>query len=133
MGTTCPGQRSGWILTQPGGSSSSAARRDVLADALRLRRQYAQARDSSVHWPTLVVALAVVMRHEFSSRFPHRALAEQDHPLQAGFFDRPYKPFCIGVQIGTARWKLHRGSTRFAQQAQELGKKQIAIMDQVRR
>lgn len=81
---------------------------------------------------TLVVALVVVMRHEFSSRFPHRALAEQDHPLQAGFFDRPYKPFCIGVQIGTARWKLHRGKTRFAQQAQELGRKQrIAIMDHV--
>src|ERR1700720_3955451 len=56
---------------------------------------------------TLVVALAMVMRHEFSTRFPHRALAEQDHPLQAGFLDRPYKPFRVGVQIGTPRWKLH--------------------------
>jgi len=33
------------------------------------------------------------MRDEFSSRFPHRPLAEQDHPLQAGFLDRSYKPF----------------------------------------
>src|SRR6516164_11008083 len=62
---------------------------------------------------TLVVALAMVMRHEFSSRFPHRPLAEQDHPLQTRFLDRAYKPFSMRVQIGTARWKLHRGNTRF--------------------
>src|SRR6516225_5803582 len=81
---------------------------------------------------TLVVALAMVMRHEFSSRFPHRALAKQDHPLQTRFLDRAYKPFRVRVQIGTARWKLHRGNTRFSQQAQELGRKQrITIMDEV--
>ena len=81
----------------------------------------------------LVVALAMVMRHEFSSRFPHRALTEQDHPLQTRFLDRPYKPFRVRVQIGTARWKLHRGNTRFSQQAQELGRKQrVAIMDEVK-
>jgi hypothetical protein len=31
---------------------------------------------------TLVVALATVMRREFSRRILHRALAEQDHPLR---------------------------------------------------
>src|SRR5499427_802583 len=81
---------------------------------------------------TLVVALAMVMRHEFSSRFPDGALTEQDHPLQTRFLDRPYKPFRVRVQIGTARWKLHRGNARFPQQAKELGRKQrIAIMDEV--
>src|SRR5215472_2140411 len=30
---------------------------------------------------TLVVALTMVMHHEFNSRFPHRALTEQDHPV----------------------------------------------------
>ena len=48
---------------------------------------------------TLVVALGMVMRDEFGSRFPHRALAKQDHPLQAGFLDRPYKPFGVGVAV----------------------------------
>ena len=46
---------------------------------------------------TLVVALAMIMRDEFGSRFPHPGLAEQDHPLQAGFLDGPYKPFGVGV------------------------------------
>jgi hypothetical protein len=39
------------------------------------------------------------MRDEFGSRFPHRALAKQDHPLQAGFLDRPYKPLGVGVAV----------------------------------
>ena len=35
------------------------------------------------------------------------------------------------VHIRTARWKFHRGYTRFGQQAQELGRKQrIAILDE---
>jgi hypothetical protein len=55
----------------------------------------------------LVVALGLVMREEFGSRFPHRALAEQDHPLQAGLLDSPYKPFGVGVPIGTPRRQLH--------------------------
>src|SRR5262249_18152573 len=74
---------------------------------------------------TLMIALVMIMRYEFSSRFPHRSLAEQDHPLQAGSLDRAYKPFRVRV-------KLHRGYTRFGHQAQELGRKQrIAIMDEV--
>jgi hypothetical protein len=95
------------ILRQPCGSSSSAARRDVPADALRRGARMLRLGTDQCIGQTLVVALAMVMRHEFSTRFPHRALAEQDHPLQAGFLDRPYKPFRLGVQIGTARWKLH--------------------------
>ena len=72
------------------------------------------------------------MRDEFSSRFPHRPLAEQDHPLQAGFLDRAYKPFSVRVQIGTARWKLYRGNTCLGQQAQEIGREQrIAIIYEV--
>jgi hypothetical protein len=39
------------------------------------------------------------MRDEFGGRFPYRALAKLDHPLQAGFLDRPYKPFGVGVWL----------------------------------
>ena len=47
----------------------------------------------------LVVALAMIMRDELGSRFTHRTLAEQDHPLQTRFFDRPHKPFTVAMQI----------------------------------
>ena len=88
----------GVILRQPCGSSSSAARRDGPADALRLAARILRLGTDQCIVQTLVVALAMVMRHEFSSRFPHRALAEQDHPLQTRFLDRPYKPFRVRVQ-----------------------------------
>jgi hypothetical protein len=41
------------VFRRPCGSSSSGARRDVPADALRLRGLHAQARDRSVHCPNL--------------------------------------------------------------------------------
>src|SRR5215469_738541 len=81
---------------------------------------------------TLVVALAMIMRDEFGSRFPHPGLAEQDHPLQAGFLDGPYKPLGVGVQIGTPRRQLHRGHTGIGERLQELrGEQWIAIMNEV--
>ena len=39
------------------------------------------------------------MRDELGSRFAHRTLAEQDHPLQTRFLDRPHKPFSLGIRI----------------------------------
>ena len=72
------------------------------------------------------------MRDEFGRRFPHRPLAEQDHPLQTRCLDRSYKPFRVRVQIGTARSKVHRSNTRFGQPAQELRREQrIPIMNEV--
>ena len=49
----CPPLQNGLILKQPGGSSSSAARRDVLADALRLQFPHARGQSRSVHCPNL--------------------------------------------------------------------------------
>jgi hypothetical protein len=56
-------------------------------------------RDDQTVLKTLVVALEVIVGNEFVDRLPQRTLSEQDHPLQAGFFDRPDKPFRVGIQI----------------------------------
>ena len=50
---------------------------------------------------TLVIALAMIMRDELGSRFAYRTLAEQDHPLQTRFLDRPHKPFSVGMRGGS--------------------------------
>jgi hypothetical protein len=46
----------------------------------------------------------MVVRDEFGGRFPHRPLAQQDHPLQAGFLNSPYNrsawAFKLGVRGG---------------------------------
>ena len=61
---------------------------------------------------TWVVALGMIMRDEFGSRFPHRPFAEPDHPLPAGFLDGPYQPLGVGVQIGTPRRATSRRPPR---------------------
>jgi hypothetical protein len=43
-------------------------------------------RDNQPVAKTLVVSLAMIMRHEFVDRLSQRTLSEQDHPVQAGFF-----------------------------------------------
>jgi hypothetical protein len=48
----------------------------------------------------LMAALAIVMRHQLSSRCPHRVLSEQDHLLHTRFLDRPYKPSPCALQLG---------------------------------
>ncbi len=73
----------------------------------------------------------MVMRHEFGVALrtplsPKRIIRSKQDSLIVLTNRR------VRVQIGTARWKLHRGDARFPQQAQELGRKQrIAIMDEV--
>jgi hypothetical protein len=46
---------------------------------------------------TLVMPFRVIMRHELGNGFPQRALAEQDQPVQAGFFDRAHESLGIGI------------------------------------
>ena len=87
----------GLILRQPCGSNSSNARRDARAAGFVLQRPHASVGTDQCIVQTLVVAFAMVMRNELGCRFPHRPLAEQNHPLQARFLDRPYKPFGVGV------------------------------------
>src|SRR5262249_12564700 len=83
----------GAILRQPCGSSSSAARVTFPPMHFAFCARMLRLGTDQCIIQTLVVALVTVMRHEFRSRFPHRPLAEQDHPLQTGFLDRTYKPF----------------------------------------
>ena len=57
---------------------------------------------------TLVVSLAVIMRHEFVNRLPQRVFSEEDHPVQAGLLDGSDKPFRVGIGV---RNQLHPMST----------------------
>ena len=45
----------------------------------------------------------MVMRHELVNRSAQRPLAEQDHPVEARFFDRLYVAFGVGIQIRGVR------------------------------
>jgi hypothetical protein len=55
-------------------------------------------RTDQIDVQTLVMALTMVMRHEFGSRFPHRPLTEQDHPRRIPFS-------CIqSVQRARSNW-----------------------------
>ena len=65
----------------------------------------------------------MVMRDEFSSRFPHCALAEQDHARQTGLLDRAYKPFRVRVQIREENRVLR----------EQLGQKRLRFNDDQRR
>ena len=99
-----------WNTMYPGHRSDSQAacavvvvqqpRPDIPSDTLRLCGPHAQARDKSLHCPTLGGCARYGIAPSFSSRFPRRALAEPDHPLQTRFLDRPYKPSRLRVTIG---------------------------------
>src|SRR6266478_2257388 len=89
MGHHVSRSKVGVILRQPCGSSSQQPAETFPPMHFALGARMLRLGTYQCIGQTLVVALAMVMRHEFSTRFPHRALAEQDHPLQAGFLDRP--------------------------------------------
>src|SRR5580704_12226542 len=63
-------------------------------------------RDQPVAKP-LVVPFKMIMRDEFMNRLAQRAFPEQDHSVQAGFLNRPYKTFRVGVQIRRTWRQLH--------------------------
>jgi len=48
---------------------------------------------------TLVIALAVVMRHEALNSCPQRLLANKDQPLQTGFLDTADEALGVSIQI----------------------------------
>ena len=56
----------------------------------------------------LVVSLGMEMVDVFAQRPPQRALAEQDHPGQALFLDRPHPALRVGIQVRTARRQRER-------------------------
>ena len=57
----------------------------------------------------LVISLAMVVIDEFLECPSNVALAERHHSIEALVFDRPYKPFGIGVRIGRLTRRLHDG------------------------
>ena len=46
---------------------------------------------------TLMVALQMVMRNEFSNGISQRIFTKQDHPVQTAFFDGTDESFRIGI------------------------------------
>jgi hypothetical protein len=68
-------------------------------------------RDDQPIAETLVVSLAMIMRHEFVNPFAQRALAEEDHTLQAGFLDAAYESLSVGV-VESRRMQVVRETPR---------------------
>src|SRR5215471_8121632 len=57
---------------------------------------------------SLVVALPVIMLHEFLDGLPQGAFSKQDDPLQARFLDGSDEAFRVGIQVRRARWQFQR-------------------------
>jgi len=72
------------------------------------------------------------MRHEFVNPFAQRALAEEDHALQAGFLDAAYESLSVGVQIRRSRRQFHRLYTSSGKHIQEISREQwVAVVNEV--
>jgi hypothetical protein len=56
----------------------------------------------------LMVPLAMIVDNELPNGLPQRAFSEQNHPLQAGFFDTAHEAFGVAVQVRRSRRQLHR-------------------------
>ena len=52
----------------------------------------------------LMVSLRVIMSGVIDDCFPERPFTEEDHLVEALVFDRPDKPFRVGIQIRRA-WR----------------------------
>jgi len=52
----------------------------------------------------LMVAFAMVVLDELADGSPERPFTDENHPIQAGFLDRPYEALRVRVEIrGTGR------------------------------
>jgi len=72
------------------------------------------------------------MRHEFVNPFAQRALAKEDHALQAGFLDAAYESLSVGVQVRRSRRQFHRLYTCSGKHIQELSREQwVAVVNEV--
>jgi hypothetical protein len=50
-----------------------------------------------------MVALQVIMIQKLANAGPQRIFTEQNHLLQAAFFDGPYKTLRVAIQIWRSR------------------------------
>src|ERR1700749_1252138 len=57
---------------------------------------------------TLMWTFLVIMLDEFRDGMTKRGFAEENHAVEAFFFDRPDEPFGEGIEIRTAGWQGNR-------------------------
>ena len=56
----------------------------------------------------LMVALVMIMLDELADGSPERLFTDENHPVQAGFLDRPYEALRVRIEIrGTGRQADH--------------------------
>src|SRR6516225_9527836 len=91
-GSTCD-------ITPPDDNSSSAFRpaADGIGSLRRFGPEALPARSAGCQ--SLVVALPVIMLHEFLDGLPQGSFSEQDDPLQARFLDGSDEAFRVGIQV----------------------------------
>src|SRR5215831_13388987 len=81
---------------------------------------------------SLVVALPVIMVHEFPDGLPQGSFSKQDDPLQARFLDSSDEAFRVGVEVRRTWRQFYRFDPVGLNGFQELFCEQrIPVMDQV--
>ena len=57
------------------------------------------------HWhdqliaQTLMIPFVMIVLDEFGDGSPERPFTDENHPVQAGFLDRPYEPLRVRIEI----------------------------------
>ena len=95
----------------PPARSNSASHRAVDADESDPRVDQVPGLDEPI-LEALMIPLAMVVIDEFLEGPSEMALAERHDPIEALVFDRPHKPFGVGVRIGRLKRRLHDVDTR---------------------
>src|SRR5947209_2576697 len=90
-------RRGAVVIVQHPAQTLAAPDRSTLISMAFIRRDQPVAE-------TLVVSLAMIMRNELVNPFSQRALTEEDHALQAGFFNAAHESLGICIQIRRSRW-----------------------------
>src|SRR5215831_17249520 len=81
---------------------------------------------------SLVVALPVIVLHEFLDGLPQGSFSEQDDPLQARLLDGSHKALRASIEIRRAWRQLNRLHSGSFQDSQEFsGEQGIPVVDQV--
>jgi hypothetical protein len=56
---------------------------------------------------SLMVPLAMIVRHKLIDDVAQTSLAEENHPIETLFADRPYEPLRVGIGIRRLNRRLH--------------------------
>jgi len=78
-----------------------------------------------------MIALVMVVGHEFRDGLSKVPLAHRNDPIEALLFDRPHEPLRIGIRIGRLQWCLHHAKPRALEElAHRCGPFPIAVAEQ---